>query len=69
MVVDIAPAGPRKVAPRGQVSIPRELRDAIGIDIGDDVWMSVNPDRPGTLVLIPRPLMMELFRKGWTAVG
>lgn len=67
--MDISPAGPRKVAPRRQVSIPRELRDAIGIDIGDDVWMSVNPDRPGTLVVIPRDLMMELFRKGWTAVG
>lgn len=42
---------------------------AIGIGPGDDVWVSINPDRPGTLILIPRELVADVFRKGWIAAS
>lgn len=69
MVVDILPHGPRRVAPKNQVSLPAELLGAVGVSIGDNVWVALNPDRPGTLIVIPQTLMMEVFRKGWTALA
>lgn len=72
MVVDgqaIAPSGPRKIGPRHQVCVPSELLEAIGAQVGDDLFFVLNPDRPGTILLLPRGLMAEIFRKGWTAMS
>ncbi|MGI9119296.1 MAG: AbrB/MazE/SpoVT family DNA-binding domain-containing protein [Acidimicrobiales bacterium] len=63
------PSGPRKVTPKNQVSIPGELLDAIGAEVGDEVFFVLNPDRPGTILILPRALMAEIFRKGWTAAS
>ncbi len=65
----IVPSGPRKVAPKNQVSVPADLLEAIGVHVGDDVFFVLNPDRPGTILILPRPLMAEVFRKGWTAAS
>ena len=62
------PDGPRKLQGKGLVTISEELRTAVGLALGDQVWVAVNPDKPGTLVVIPRGVMMEVFRKGWSAV-
>ena len=32
-----------------------------------NVWLSINPDRPGTIVVMSRSTQQEIFRKGWTA--
>jgi len=64
-----APIGPRRIAAKQQVSVPVELLEVIGLAFGDEVWIALTPDRPGTLVVMPRALMEEVFRKGWTAVG
>jgi hypothetical protein len=69
VVVDTVPQGPRRIAPKNQVSLPSDLLEAVGAGVGDNVWVALNPDRPGTLVVIPQPLMMEIFRKGWTALS
>jgi bifunctional DNA-binding transcriptional regulator/antitoxin component of YhaV-PrlF toxin-antitoxin module len=69
VVVDTAPHGPRKVGAKGQITLPEELLTAIGAGTGANVWVTLNPDRPGTLVIIPQALMMEVFRKGWTALS
>ena len=66
--MDIVPQGGRKVAPKNQVSIPAELLEAIGVEVGDHVWLMTNPDRPGTLVILPRSVMAEVVAKGWTAL-
>lgn len=63
------PSGPRKVAPKHQVSLPAEMLAEIGVAVGDSVFVAINPDRPGTLVVIPWPVMAEIFRKGWTAIS
>ena len=64
----MAPKGPRKIAPKNQVSVPRELLDAIGVQVGEAVYVGLNPDKAGTLVVIPQKLMDDIFQKGWTAL-
>lgn len=65
----IVPSGPRKIGAKNQVSVPGELLTAIGAEVGDDVFFVLNPDRPGTILIMPRALMAEVFRKGWTALS
>jgi hypothetical protein len=43
--------------------------EQLGIEPGADVWIGINPDRPTTMVVVPRALAIELFRKGWTALS
>jgi hypothetical protein len=46
--------GPRPVQPNGYVSVPRELLEAVGVEPGQDrVHWALNPDLPGTLILVP----------------
>ena len=63
------PVGPRKVAPKNQVSIPDELLAAIGAAQGDSVWIMLNPDKAETLVIMPRAVMRAVMEKGWTATS
>lgn len=65
----MVPSGPRRIAAKNQISLPTEYLGVIGTGVGDDLFVAVNPDRPGTLVLIPRPLMAQIFEKGWTSIG
>lgn len=68
MVVDpMVPSGPRTVMSKNQVSLPSEMLTLIGVSVGDGVFVVPNPDRPGTLVIIPKRLMAEIFQKGWIA--
>jgi hypothetical protein len=55
---------PGVIGPKNQVSFPAELLSAIGVEQGQDVWIAVNSDHPGTLVVIPEPLMEQVFRSG-----
>jgi hypothetical protein len=41
---------------------------AIGVAPGDPVWIALNPDRPGTLVILSREGIEDIFRKGWVAL-
>lgn len=41
---------------------------ALGIRTGEQVYLAINPDMPGTLIVVPEPLMAELFEKGWTGL-
>jgi hypothetical protein len=50
-----------------QVTLGAEVLRESGLEIGDRLWVARNPDRPGTLILIPEGLMGEVFQKGWTA--
>jgi bifunctional DNA-binding transcriptional regulator/antitoxin component of YhaV-PrlF toxin-antitoxin module len=45
--------GPHRVQSNGNIGIPKKLREAIGVVPGHDCHWILNPDVPGTLVLIP----------------
>ncbi|MDP9404413.1 MAG: hypothetical protein M3P85_14065 [Actinomycetota bacterium] len=51
------PHGPYTVQKIGTVSVPRELLDEIGIATGARVHWLLNPDLPGTLVLVPSAVL------------
>jgi hypothetical protein len=53
-------------APVHQDWVLRVVREAWG---GEEVVFVVNPDRPGTILIMPRALMAEIFRKGWIALS
>lgn len=64
-----APDGPRRIGERHQVTLPSDQLAAIGVQAGDSVWVTINPDRPGTLVVMPTTVVQALFEKGWTALS
>jgi hypothetical protein len=66
--VDTPPLLSRKVGPKNQLNIPGEYMAALGIRTGEQVYLAINPDMPGTLIVVPEPLMAELFEKGWTGL-
>ena len=49
--------GPNPLQKSGTVTIPRELLREVGLEFGDKVHWVLNPDLPGTLVLIPSKLL------------
>jgi hypothetical protein len=59
-VVDASAAtvhGPHPVQKSGTVTVPRELLREVGLDFGDRVHWILNPDLPGTLVLVPSAML------------
>lgn len=54
---------------KNQVSIPDDLLKAIGVLGGESIWVMLNPDRPGTLVVMPREVMRAVIQKGWVAAS
>jgi len=49
----IQPHGPYSLTTKGQVSIPKRLRDAIGIQLGAKVYFAEDPRVSGVLVVVP----------------
>ena len=49
--------GPNPLQKSGTVTIPREFLREVGLEFGDKVHWVLNPDIPGTLVLIPSKLL------------
>jgi len=61
--------GPNPVQKTGTVTVPRDLLREVGLEPGDRVHWALNPDMPGTLLLIPTtmlartmPLALEAIR-------
>ena len=61
--------GPNPVQKTGTVTVPKPLLDEIGVAPGEKVHWLLNPDIPGTLILIPAgmvarvtPGLVELLR-------
>lgn len=49
--------GPNPVQKTGTVTVPKPLLDEIGLAPGEKVHWLLNPDIPGTLLLIPASLV------------
>lgn len=67
-MVDGPPLLSRKVGPKNQINLPAEYLGPMGIQQGQQVYIGPNPDKPGTLVIVPEQTMALIFEKGWTAV-
>jgi hypothetical protein len=53
----------------GSVSVPRELLREIGVEIGvDSAHRTLNPDVPGTLLLIPSRLVARTMAESLAAM-
>ena len=51
-----------------RVSLPSDLLEYLGLDTGDKVYLMVNPDRAGTLVLLTPSVMRDVVMKGWASL-
>jgi len=49
------------------MTLPADQLAAIGVGARDKVWVAVNPDRPGTLVVMPEAVVQDIFAKGWSS--
>jgi len=61
--------GPYEINSRGQVSVPKELRDKLNLDVGSAVYLALNPDRTGSLLLVPAELVAAWLTAGQTAMA
>lgn len=68
-MVDTPPVLSRKIGPKNQLNLPAEYMTELGMQQGDYVYIGVNPDKPGTLVVIPESRMRALLEKGWTSIA
>lgn len=55
------PHGPRAILAKGQVTLPKELLDKVELAVGDQVYVALNPDVAGTLVLVPALMLERVF--------
>jgi bifunctional DNA-binding transcriptional regulator/antitoxin component of YhaV-PrlF toxin-antitoxin module len=51
--MSVAPYGPYSLTGKGQVSIPKELREALGLNVRDKVYFAQDPRIEGALVVVP----------------
>ena len=49
--------GPNPIQKTGSVTVPRELMSELGLELGDRVHWALNPELPGTLLLIPSKMV------------
>jgi bifunctional DNA-binding transcriptional regulator/antitoxin component of YhaV-PrlF toxin-antitoxin module len=49
----VEPYGPYSLTGKGQVSIPKELREALGLNVRDKVYFARDPRVEGALVVVP----------------
>jgi antitoxin component of MazEF toxin-antitoxin module len=59
-----APYGPHRIGQNRQVALPADLMKLVDLQPGDQVYLQVNPDVEGTLVVIPVEVAARWFDKG-----
>jgi hypothetical protein len=52
--------GPFRIQTNGTVTMPKPLMQEVGLDIGRHVHWLLNPDIPGTLVVVPDEMMARV---------
>jgi bifunctional DNA-binding transcriptional regulator/antitoxin component of YhaV-PrlF toxin-antitoxin module len=59
------PHGPRPISNQGQVSLPKEILAAIGLEPGASAVFVLEHDDPqGSILLIPEAMATDWFRSG-----
>ncbi len=59
-----APHGPHRIGQNRQVAIPAELMRSVHLRPGDEVYVQVSDDPPGTLLVIPMEIATTWFEQG-----
>ncbi len=58
------PHGPRPIAANGQIVLPKELLQSVGLRAGESVFVIENERPPGTILVVPERLASEWFARG-----
>ena len=59
-----APYGPHRIGQNRQVALPADLMRLVALEPGDQVYLQVNPDHEGTLVVVPVEIATRWFNLG-----
>jgi antitoxin component of MazEF toxin-antitoxin module len=59
-----APHGPHRIGQNRQVALPVDLMSRVHLRPGDEVYLQVNDDPPGTLLVIPMEIATKWFETG-----
>jgi antitoxin component of MazEF toxin-antitoxin module len=62
-----SPYGPHRVGQNRQIALPADLMKLVRLEPGDQVYLQVNPELPGTLIVIPVEIATRWFELGRTA--
>jgi len=58
------PHGPKAIAANGQIVLPKELLESVGLKAGQSVFVIENEEPAGTILVVPERLASEWFAKG-----
>ena len=58
------PHGPRPISPQGQLGLPKELLEAVGLKAGSEVYVMENEDPKGTILIVPKQLLTSWVDRG-----
>ena len=58
------PHGPKVIATNGQVVLPKEVLEAVGMKPGESVFVIENAEPAGTILVVPERLASAWFAKG-----
>lgn len=58
------PHGPHRIASNGQVVLPKDVLRAANLEPGDAIYVQVNDDPPGTILLVPMEIAAAWFELG-----
>ena len=50
-----------------QLTVPPRVLEALGLVEGQDLWVALNPDKPGTFLVMTEAVASEVWQRGWNA--
>jgi len=63
------PHGPHKIAANGQVVVPKDVLNAVGLAAGDSVYVQALEDPPGAVLIVPADTAARWFEAGRTGAS
>jgi|HubBroStandDraft_6_1064221.scaffolds.fasta_scaffold869194_3 hypothetical protein len=61
--------GPHRIARTGQIALTKRVRDAVGIDVNQDVYLVVDDVHPDVIQVVPERLAMSWLHTGRDTVA
>lgn len=59
------PYGPRTLGARSQVVVPAQIAEALHLESGDELWFTLDEERPGCALLVPGEIASAVWEEGW----